>query len=143
MAPVTTPLHKVLSALIAEKLGISWSESDDDVIGYKVVARAQDAGFSSLLDYYYCLRYDDPGGEELGALAEALVVNESYLFREVEPLAVLVHRFLAPAVASGRRPRVWSAACAAGEEPLTLAMLLAEAGIRGAVDIVASDLSRR
>jgi chemotaxis protein methyltransferase CheR len=36
---------------------------------------------------------------------------------------------------------VWSAACSTGEEPFTLAMLLADAGLLDQVEIVASDVS--
>ena len=39
------------------------------------------------------------------------------------------------------RARVWSAACATGEEPLTLAMLLEQRGMLDGVEIVASDRS--
>jgi chemotaxis protein methyltransferase CheR len=38
---------------------------------------------------------------------------------------------------------VWSAACASGEEPLTLAMALAARGLLEQVTILATDLSRR
>ena len=41
------------------------------------------------------------------------------------------------------RARVWSAACATGEEPLTLAMLLAERGLLDRVEIVATDISEQ
>jgi chemotaxis protein methyltransferase CheR len=56
---------------------------------------------------------------------------------------VLVDDFLEPWCQSGRRPRVWSAACATGEEPLTLAMMLADRGLLERVDIVATDISQR
>ena len=82
----------------------------------------------SLLDYYYFLRYDDDGKVELERLVEALLVHETYFFRELEPLQVLVEHFVEPLVKQGMRPRIWCAACATGEEPLTLAMLLASAG---------------
>ena len=72
------------------------------------------------------------------------MVHETYFFREHDQLTWLVDKFIAPRVArGGRRPRIWSAACATGEEPLTLAMLLAERGIGDAVDIVATDISER
>ena len=70
-----------------------------------------EAGFDSLLDYYYFLRYDPGGADELAALTEALVVGETYLFREFAPLQVLVDRFVTRWCAQGRRVRIWSAAC--------------------------------
>ncbi len=117
--------------------------ADEALFFDKVGARARDAGFDSLLDYYYFLRYDQAAAAELEALVDALVVNETFFFRELAPLRVVVEQFLVPTVQGGRRPRVWCAACSTGEEPLTLAMLLAEAGILSDVDIVASDISER
>jgi chemotaxis protein methyltransferase CheR len=46
-------------------------------------------------------------------------------------------------VARGVRPRIWSAACATGEEPLTLAMLLDQRGILDEVELIGSDISPR
>ena len=71
------------------------------------------------------------------------MVNETYFFREREQLELLVARILAPLVAAGVRPRLWSAACSTGEEPLTIAMLLAARGLLGQVDLMASDISTR
>ena len=48
-----------------------------------------------------------------------------------------------PRARAGRPTRVWSAACSTGEEPLTLAMMLAEKGLGSRVDIVASDISQK
>jgi len=90
--PIAPALRAVLASLVQERLGLYYAPRDLDILVDKIDARAQDAGFPSLLDYYYYLRYDDPNGDELGALADALVVNESYLFREIEPLMTLVRR---------------------------------------------------
>ena len=82
------------------------------------------------------------GGEkELTELVENLVVNETYLFREWPAIEALVETFIAPWCAEGRRPRIWSAACATGEEPLSLSMLLHERGLLDKVEITASDIS--
>jgi chemotaxis protein methyltransferase CheR len=140
---LSPPVFAILSALIEERSGLHYTLADRELLADKVSVRAQDAGFDSLLDYYYFLRYDPAGAAELAALIDGLVVGETYFFREYPPLRVLVDEFLAPWCRSGRRPRVWSAACASGEEPLTLAMMLAERGLLDAVDIVASDISRR
>jgi len=141
--PTSPQVLAIVSALIEEKTGIHYPAEDRELLADKVGLRAQAAGFESLLDYYYFLRYDDGSAAELDALIDALVVNETYFFRELEPLNVLVQDFLAPMVSAGRRPRVWSAASATGEEPLTLAMLLDEAGLLPHVSILASDISPR
>jgi chemotaxis protein methyltransferase CheR len=136
-------LFAILSGLVEDRLGLHYRLADRDVFLDKVSARAAEAGFDSLLDYYYRLRYDDPGGVELNALIDALVVPETYFFRELEPVQVALDEAIAPVVERGGRPRIWSAACASGEEPLTLAMLLAERGWLDRVELCASDLSLR
>ncbi len=138
---VPTPVLTILQALIEERTGLHYRAGDVDLLEQKLVLRAQEAGFDSLLDYYYFLRYDSTSSAEMDALTEALVVGETYFFRELEQLEVLVRRLVRPLVETGARPRVWSAACASGEEPLSLAMLLAEEGLLGRVDLVASDIS--
>lgn len=143
MLELSPPVFAILSALIEEKLGLHYGILERDLLEDKVSTRALEAGFDSLLDYYYFLRYDPGGADELTALTDALVVGETYFFREHRPLRVLVDDFLTPWCKAGRRPRVWSAACATGEEPLSLAMMLAGRGLAGAVEIVATDISQR
>ena len=133
----------ILCALVEEKLGIHYSPAERTILADKIGARALEAGFESLLDYYYFLRYGPGSDAEMDALTDALVVNETYFFRELDPLRVIVQDILAPRVQSGRRPRVWSAACSTGEEPLSLCMLLADREMLGHVDVVATDISNR
>jgi chemotaxis methyl-accepting protein methylase len=82
------------------------------------------------------------GAGELAELIEAVRVGESRLFRhrpQIDALAEVV----APALrARGRRSvRVWSAGCAAGEEPYTLAIVLSRALPDCAISIIATDVS--
>lgn len=93
------------------------------------------AGYVAMLD-------SARGAGELAALVEAVRVGESRLFRhrpQIDALAAVV----APALrARGRRAiRVWSAGCAAGEEPYTLAIVLSRALPECAISIVATDVS--
>ena len=144
MAPIaqSPALIAILGALVEERAGLHYDTVDHWSFIAKVSERASTAGYDSLLDYYYYLRYDADAGAELQHLVDALVVNETFFFREAASLAFVVER-LAAAVEAGRRPRVWSAACATGEEPLTLAMMLYARGLLGKVDIIASDISAR
>jgi chemotaxis protein methyltransferase CheR len=74
------------------------------------------------------------------ALVEHAVVLETYFFRHPEQIAALGQHVL-------RRPgplSIWSAGCATGEEPYTLAIALLEAGRAGTGDrILATDVSER
>ncbi len=141
--PLSPQVFAILSALIEDCTGLHYELRELDLLAERASGRAVERGFESLLDYYYFLRYDPAREAELSLLVEALVVNETYFFREVSPLNVLVRNFLPKLMAQGIRPRVWCAACSTGEEPLTLAMLLDEAGLLERTTIVASDISAR
>src|SRR5580658_10297816 len=134
-------LFAILSGLVEERTGIHYERQDNAIFSSKLIARAVEAGFESPLDYYYYLRYDDLDRREFDALTDNLVVNETYFFREVAPLRILCDEVLCAAIARGERPRVWCAASSTGEEPLTLAILLAERGLLESVEILASDIS--
>lgn len=133
----------ILRLLIEERTGLKYAEEDARIICDKLLIQSHEAGFESLLDYYYYLRYDPNSTREFNALVDALVVNETYFFRELDALRAVVDNVLLPLLAAGRRPRVWSAACSTGEEAFSLAMLLAHRGALEQVEIVATDISER
>ena len=64
-------------------------------------------------------------GVALDALLEDLVVHESYFDRDIEQLKLVDELVLARLARTTDSIKVWSAGCASGEEPYTLAMLLA------------------
>ena len=79
---------------------------------------------------------------ELAELVEAVRVGESRLFRHHTQIAALVDAVVPAWRARGRRSiRVWSAGCAAGEEPYTLAAVLSAAMPGTPISIVATDVS--
>ena len=143
VTPVSSQVLALLSGLVEERTGIAYDTRDHDLFADKVLTRAREVGFESALDYYYFLRYDAAAGAEFEALVEALVVTETYFFRELGPLRAVVDHLLVPAARLGARPRIWSAACASGDEPLTIAMMLDEAGALPSIEVVASNLSLR
>lgn len=82
---------------------------------------------------------------EFSTLAAELTIGESYFFRDAAQFELLSAEVLSPRIKSKSRSRVrmWSAGCAAGEEPYSLAILWRELG--GAPDdvtIVGTDISR-
>src|SRR3954469_10863106 len=88
--PLPSAVFTILSGLIEERLGLFFSPDDGEILAEKVSPRAIERGFDSLLDYYYYLRYDPSAAEEFERLAEALVVNETYIGRELDQLSALV-----------------------------------------------------
>ncbi len=81
--------------------------------------------FSEYLD----LLHDGPiGAPERVELFNAITINETYFFRH-EPQMAAMETTLIPSLArlgergSGRRIRVWCAACSTGEEPYSIAMM--------------------
>lgn len=138
---LSPPLFAILSSLIEERTGLCYSLQDQEILASKLSLRALELGFSSLLDYYYFLRYDAGSDDEFAGLINTLVVNETFFFRELSSLSVVVTELIAPLVRAGQRPRIWCAACSTGEEPLTLAMLLDQHQVLGQVELVATDIS--
>ena len=107
-------VFSILTTLIEERIGLHYSAAERELLWYKISSRATEAGFYSLLDYYYHLRYDDPDGIELTSLTDALVINETYFFRELAALEQVIERHVVPLCARKVRPRIW---CAAGQPP--------------------------
>lgn len=132
----------IITMLIEERTGVRYAGADAPLITDKLVVRALEAGFESLLDYYYYLRYDAASASEFETLVDSLVVNETYFFREYDQLRVVVDELSVPSDGRAMK-RVWSAACSTGEEPFTIAMMLANRGALNRVEIHATDISDR
>ncbi|HLL01840.1 MAG TPA: protein-glutamate O-methyltransferase CheR [Myxococcaceae bacterium] len=135
-------VFKFLVELIEQRSGLHYELDDLELLADKLSSRALEAGFDSLYDYYNFLKNDPRGSAELDALIDALVVHETYFFRETLALEVLADE-VARRVGEGRRVRLWCAACSTGEEPLTLAMMLHERGVLEDVSLLATDISQR
>lgn len=87
--------------------------------------------------YFSRVRSEPPLLDEL--IAE-ITIGETYFFRDPAQLAV-VQQLAFNSFAPDRRLRVWSAGCASGEEPYTLAMMLRACG-RASSEVIGTDLSR-
>ena len=137
----TVPL---LRDLIQSHAGIHYDEERLDILCDRLAPLAIDRGFDSLLDYYYLLKYDGEAAREWPRVMDALAVQETYFWREADQFQALATAIMPALIERQRSPiRIWSVPCASGEEPLSIAMALAEKSWfdRVTVEIHASDAS--
>jgi chemotaxis protein methyltransferase CheR len=128
--------------LVHERTGLFYGNGRADMLAERLAPIALERGFRSFLDLYYLLKYDAPA-DVWRRVMDALSVQETYFWREIDQIRAVASRVLPRLVeeARGRPIRIWSSPCATGEEPLTIAMVLDELGWfdRAAIEIDASD----
>lgn len=149
-APPTLPLSapdpvpRLLRDLVHERTGVYFEDGRLPTLLEKLRDRVLARGCRSYLDYYYVLRYDETGRDEWRRVQDAFSVQETYFWREADQIHALVDRILPAWFKDGRSAplRIWSAACATGEEPYSIVMALVEKGWGGhPIEVVASDAS--
>jgi chemotaxis protein methyltransferase CheR len=127
--------------LIYDIAGISMSPAKKPLVGGRLANRLAHHGLGSYGEYFRILQHEGAAGE-LQIAVDLLTTNETYFFREPKHFdflrdEVLVHQ------RPGRPFRAWSAACSSGQEPYTLAMVLADGLGDAPWEIFASDISTR
>lgn len=131
----------ILRDLIHQETGLFYTENKKDLLADKLYPRLAEHNFNSFLDYYYFLKYESNNETEWRQLINLLSVPETYFWRESDQIEALVDILIPQYLADhppklGDRPlTIWSAACATGEEPLSIAIALQEANLFDQVPI--------
>ncbi|OGS91853.1 MAG: SAM-dependent methyltransferase [Gallionellales bacterium GWA2_60_18] len=127
--------------LIYQLAGISLSPAKKPLVGGRLAKRLTQHHLDTYGDYFKLLTANS-NADELQVAVDLLTTNETYFFREPKHFD-----FLRDKVLSGHKPgrnfRVWSAACSSGEEPYSIAMVLADHLGDGPWEVVASDICTR
>lgn len=124
--PLTDELYQRFRDLLNARSGLYYPDSKrgDLTYGLNVVLRA--SGLGSLAELERAVQTPGPVWE---LLLTHLTIGETYFFRNAPQIQALRQHIL-PELISRRGPmrslRFWSAGCASGEEPYSLAMLLDE-----------------
>ena len=133
----------VLRELIHERTGLFFDADRTGLLVERMAPLVVERGFRSFLDLYYLLKYDEAAaGVVWRQVMDALSVPETYFWREMDQIRAVVCHVVPELARRGAGViRIWSAPCASGEEPLTIAMALNEAGWfdRAAIEIHGSD----
>jgi chemotaxis protein methyltransferase CheR len=109
-------------------------------------SRVQAHGFVSFTQFSERVLKTDPNGPGMQLLIDLSTVNHTAFFREPAHFTVMAELVTAALKEAPATPvRMWSAGCSTGQEPFSMAMVLAEllpGMLSQRVEIWASDLSR-
>jgi len=137
-----------IRTLVSTKAGIVLDNGKEYLVEARLTPVTARLGLQSIGDLVSRLRHEARGGNGLeNHVVEAMTTNETTFFRDSSPFEAL-RTYILPGLIQARRTctqlRIWCAASSTGQEPYSLAMLLAEHFPELAswdVQIIASDVS--
>jgi chemotaxis protein methyltransferase CheR len=142
---------RLFRELIYEQCGINLTAAKKTMLAARLRKRLRCLGMDSFGQYYDYVSGAKGRTGELVHMLDVVSTNRTEFFREPKHFDYLLEEALPHMVQSGcwkrgRRLNVWSAGCSSGEEPYTIAMVLAQFVSRngsGDFSILATDISAR
>ena len=138
---ITDREFDAIRSWIYETAGINMSAQKKALVMGRLASRLRHHQLANYGDYFNMLR----GGRhdaELQIAIDLLTTNETHFFREPKHFDFLRNTIL-PQHPARRQFRTWSAASSSGEEPYSIAMLLASVLGEAPWEVFATDLSSR
>jgi chemotaxis protein methyltransferase CheR len=128
---VSDPELKLLQALVYQECGMHFDSRREHFLQDRLQRRLKECQLDSFYSYYRLL-ISDQGRQELSKLLEDLTINETSFFRNKAQLDLFHHHILEDILQRKKQAgdfslRFWSAGCSTGQEPYTIAMLVADA----------------
>ena len=148
---VSSALFQKFQKLIYSETGIWLGSSKTALLCGRLFRRLRTLEITSLQNYYELVSQPDQH-QERARMIDAITTNETRFFREPRQFEFLVQKVFPRwhvDAERGLRPKrvnIWSAGCSSGEEPYTVAMLLAKhlpADQGWDAQILATDISNR
>lgn len=117
-----------LSGLATAEFGLRFPPDRWNELARGVASAALELGIPDLEGWAAELVSGTPSGDQLKAVANHLTISETYFFRQRDTFNVLEQEIFPARLAERRRQgrplRIWSAGCASGEEPYSIAILI-------------------
>lgn len=133
-----------IAAFIKREAAIVLAPGKEYLVQSRLAPIAREGGLRGVSELVHQLR-QDPVPELRQAVIDALTTNETSWFRDGEPFSALSQTILPGLLASrgiAKHLRIWSAGCASGQEPYSLAILLRDFLPAGwTFEIIATDIS--
>lgn len=149
--PPPDDVFRLFQALVAREIGIHLGHEKKALLHARLSRRMRELRLTSFISYYRYVTKGPNGGAELQTLIDLITTNETSFFREPLHFKVLREKIIPnwkQRYHEGKREarvRAWSAGCSTGEEPYSLAMVLADelGKEQWKIDVLATDVSRR
>jgi chemotaxis protein methyltransferase CheR len=124
MMPADDAAFAALTRKISREAGLSLESYKDKCLRRRIAVRMRACGVHTFADYQTVL---DGSPAEYELLKEAITINVTRFYRNADTWNLL-RRSLLPEICETQNGEVkaWSAGCASGEEPYTLAILMAD-----------------
>ena len=126
---LTDAEYAALAGFLARQAGLVFDQGRRPALAGIVADRLASTGAVDVGAYLARISSSD-GGVERQHLLDAVTIPETHFFRNPPQMQALRRRLLPElmrrAVARGRPLTVWSAGCSSGEEPYSLAIVMAE-----------------
>lgn len=150
MTLATDPFFPLLKTAVIRATGMEFFADKDADLAAVIGRRLETVGAADCAQYYDLVVDPERGWSEREELVNELTIGETYFFRHPELFEALRNTVLPDVIARNaarRRLRIWSAGCATGAEPYSLAILLrrdfADALAGWHVQIVGTDINKR
>jgi chemotaxis protein methyltransferase CheR len=146
MSDIETSHLAELAGLLKERVGLHIRPDSYSSLKLALLARLDLLRETTPgADEYLALLVGAGGDEELRQLLPLVTVGKTSFFRDerqFQALDALLPGFLARTGDGGQPLRIWSAGCATGEEPYSIAMCCADRGFQpGQVELLATDVN--
>jgi chemotaxis protein methyltransferase CheR len=114
---------QLLKEQIRRDVGFYCDGYKEHCLRRRIAVRMRARGIHTYSEYAQLLQAD---AQEYQKLRDAVTINVSKFYRNPEVWRILEHKIIPGLFDAERTIRIWSAGCAAGEEPYSIAILLRE-----------------
>ncbi|MDM8554045.1 protein-glutamate O-methyltransferase CheR [Desulfococcaceae bacterium HSG7] len=142
---ITTNDFEYLRFLVRNKSGIALESDKQYLTETRLMPIVRQEGIGTVEQLLAAMRREQPSGRLHTMVTEAFATKETYFFRDTFVFEALEKLVLPDIINNKRSLAIWSAACSSGQEPYTIAMILAETfpfTENRTVKIIASDFSK-
>lgn len=125
---ISKSLLSELSEFVSTRMGLHFPVERRDDLERGIVSACSEFGSKDVESCIKWLVNSPLTKQEFEILASHLTIGETYFFRDKKIFDILNHQILPELIMSRRKNekclRIWSAGCATGEEPYSIAILL-------------------